>query len=114
VFWVYMLRCADRSFYVGHTDNLEMRMQQHHHGVFPNCYTLERRPLQLVYSQEFGSRDEALTMERRIKGWNRAKKAALINGDWAEISRVSRFTYGKPRNPSTSSGRTDQNKDTDH
>ena len=95
MFCVYMLRCADRSFYTGHTDNLEIRLSQHEQGTFPDCYTFQRRPLQLVYVQEFSSRDEAFQMERRIKGWNRAKKTALIEGDWNEISRISRFKYGR-------------------
>lgn len=106
MFWVYMLKCADQSFYVGHTDNLDNRVGQHQAGIDPDCYTFSRRPLALVFSQEFATREEALAMERRIKGWNRAKKSALIKGDWQEISRISRFKYGR-RSPSTSSGRTD-------
>ena len=94
MFWVYMLRCADRSFYVGHTDNLEQRLAQHRQGTFTTCYTYPRRPVDLVYSG-FPSREEALAMERRVKGWNRAKKTALIAGNWAEISRIARFRYGK-------------------
>jgi predicted GIY-YIG superfamily endonuclease len=50
MFWVYMLRCADRSFYVGHTDNLDLRIAQHHRGAFRTCYTFVRRPVVLVYS----------------------------------------------------------------
>jgi len=106
MFWVYMLSCADCSFYVGHTDNLETRVGQHQQGIDPACYTFSRRPLQLVFSQPFVTREEALAMERRIKGWNRAKKTALIAGDWAEISRIANFKYGT-KIPSTRSGRTD-------
>jgi putative endonuclease len=95
MFWVYMLKCADSSFYVGHTDNLETRLAQHNLGSFPTCYTFNRRPVQLIYSQEFGTRDEALSMEVRIKGWSRAKKSALTKRDWAEVSRISRFKYGR-------------------
>jgi predicted GIY-YIG superfamily endonuclease len=71
-FWVYMLRCGDNSFYIGHTDNLEMRIVQHEAG---DCagYTSSRRPVYLVYSQEFQTRDEALRAERQIKGWSRAR-----------------------------------------
>jgi putative endonuclease len=93
MFWVYMLRCVDCSFYVGHTDNLEQRISQHHQGTFMTCYTFQRRPVTLIYSQSFATREEALTMERRIKGWNRVKKVALQNGDWREVSRISRFKY---------------------
>jgi len=90
MFWVYMLRCADDSFYLGHTDSLERRFAQHRDGVFQSCYTFRRRPIELIYSQDFPAREQALEMERRIKGWSRAKKVALIRGDWEEISRLSR------------------------
>jgi predicted GIY-YIG superfamily endonuclease len=93
-FWVYMLRCADNSFYIGHTDNLETRIARHACG---DCagYTSSRRPVHLVYSQEFQTRDEALQAERQIKGWSRAKKQALIDGDWKHIQQLA---WGK-RNP---------------
>ena len=84
-FWAYMLRCADGRFYVGHTDNLEGRMSQHQHGGYCD-FTARRRPVALVWSQEFPAREEALSAESRLKGWTRAKKLALIEGDWARIS----------------------------
>jgi putative endonuclease len=93
MFWVYMLRCADNSFYVGHTDDLEARLAQHHQGFFRSCYTFDRRPVVLVYTQDFPTREEALSMEQKIKGWSRAKKSALIKGDWPEISRIAGFKY---------------------
>jgi putative endonuclease len=94
-FWVYMLRCADGSFYVGHTDDLDRRLAQHQSGGMPGCYTFRRRPVQPVFCQDFASREEALSMERRLKGWTRAKKQALIAGDWAAIHRLGR---GRNRN----------------
>ena len=97
MFWVYMLRCADRSYYIGHTDNLEVRIAQHHTGALP-CYTLTRRPLALVFSQEFVTREEALAVERQLKGWSRAKKEALIRADWATINRLSRGKHQHQRN----------------
>jgi tRNA(adenine34) deaminase len=89
-FWVYMLECADGSYYVGQTDSLEKRVSQHHAGDMPGCYTFKRRPLNLVWSQEFSNRIEALTSERQIKGWSRAKKQALITGDWARLSELAK------------------------
>lgn len=86
MFWVYMLKCADNSYYLGHTDNLENRLGQHHQKIDPGCYTATRLPVQLVFSQEFITREEALTSERQIKGWSRKKKEALIAGDWNTIS----------------------------
>ena len=91
-FWVYMLRCADNSFYVGHTDDLERRYGQHVEGTFQG-YTHRRRPVKLVYSAELATREEALETERRIKGWSRAKKAALIEDDWETISALARKKF---------------------
>ena len=61
MFWVYMLKCADDSYYTGHTDNLENRLMQHHHKAYPGCFTATRLPIQLVFSQEFPTRDEGST-----------------------------------------------------
>jgi predicted GIY-YIG superfamily endonuclease len=88
-FWVYMLRCSDGSYYVGHTDNLDMRMSQHEMGTLGG-YTSLRRPVELVFAQECSSREEALQRERQIKGWSRGKKEALIHGDWTEVVRLAR------------------------
>ena|SRR3990167_8006686 len=89
MFWLYMLRCADDSYYVGHTDCLDRRMEQHHQGMISICYTVKRRPVLLAYQQEFATREEALAAERQLKGLSRAKKTALINQDWVEISRLA-------------------------
>ena len=86
MFWVYILECADGSFYTGHTDNLQLRVAQHERGVFADCYTYQRRPLKLVFQQQFASRHEAFQAERQIKPWSRAKKIALIKQDWHELS----------------------------
>jgi len=101
-FWVYLLQCADGSYYAGHTDNLEGRLWQHQQG-FGCEWTRRRRPMVLVWSAEAPTREEALAFERRIKGWTRAKKEALISGDWDEIGRLAKPPHVRP---STSSGRT--------
>ncbi len=90
MFYVYMLCCSDNSYYVGHTDALEKRMAQHASGAFPGSYTFSRRPVRLVFVEHFPAREQALAMERRIKGWSRAKKAALIKRDRSEISKLAR------------------------
>jgi predicted GIY-YIG superfamily endonuclease len=98
-FWIYMLRCADQSYYVGHTDNLEVRVAAHQLGNTAG-YTQQRRPVTLVYSEYFGTRAEALEQERRIKRWSRAKKEALIEGDWERISALARKRWkAKPVRP---------------
>jgi putative endonuclease len=86
-----MLRCADNSYYVGSAtgDDLQPRIDQHGSGAFPG-YTFHRRPVLLVWSERFDRITDGIAADRQIKGWSRAKKAALINHDWLEISRLSR------------------------
>ena len=95
-FWAYMLHCSDRSFYVGHTDDLDARIGAHQSGLIPG-YTSTRLPVTLVWSDEFPSRYEALSAERQIKGWSRTKKLALIRGDWARIRELARKPEQKER-----------------
>lgn len=98
-FWVYILRCADGSYYTGHTDNLEKRIGEHTSGAIASCYTFKRRPLQLVFSQDFPTREEALASEQQIKGWSRKKKEAMMRGDWAEVSRLAKSNTPVRRKP---------------
>lgn len=88
-FHAYLLRCNDGSYYAGHTDNLEQRMAQHDTGALGG-YTAARRPVRLVWSACFPTREEAFAAERRIKGWSRAKKEALIAADWERLRTLSR------------------------
>lgn len=88
-FHAYLLRCSDGSFYAGHTEELEHRLAQRSSGALGG-YTASRRPVTLVWTDSFESRDEALAAERRIKGWSRAKKIALIEGDWEKIRLLAR------------------------
>ena len=99
-FWVYILRCSDGSYYTGHTDNLEKRIAEHQAGEFPG-YTSTRLPVELVFKQDFPTREEALAAEQQIKGWSRKKKEAMMRGDWLEVSRIAR---NKTTDPSTGSG----------
>ena len=93
-FWVYLLRCADGSYYTGHTDDLDKRIGEHVAGACGG-YTATRLPVELVWSQECATRIEALNFERQVKGWSRAKKEALIRGDWDEISRLAKCRSDK-------------------
>ena len=88
-FWIYILRCADQSYYTGHTDNFEKRIAEHESGEIVG-YTSTRLPVRLVFSEQFPTREEALACERQVKGWNRKKKEALMRGDWAEIRSLAR------------------------
>lgn len=105
-FYTYILRCRDGSFYTGHTEDIDIRLAQHERGSFPDCYTYVRRPVTLAWSQEVASHYEAIAAERQIKGWSRAKKEALIAGDWERVSLLAR-NWQDGNGPSTSSGRTE-------
>ncbi|MCC6238405.1 MAG: GIY-YIG nuclease family protein [Dehalococcoidia bacterium] len=87
-FFVYMLRCADDSYYVGHTDDLERRVASHEEGAVAG-YTRARRPVTLVWSDETTTRLEALEVERQIKGWSRRKKELLASRGWASLRSTS-------------------------
>jgi len=102
-FYAYMLRCSDGSYYVGRTDNLETRMMQHAQGT--TGYTATRKPCELVWQGEFESRENALAFELQIKGWSRAKKEALIRGDWHTIHLLAKSRTGEA---STSSARSEE------
>ena len=93
-FWCYLLRCADGSYYAGHTDNLEHRIGQHQQGGIDG-YTAKRLPVEIVWSQEFVSREEALAAEQQIKGWSRKKKTAMIRGEWLEVSNLAKKDFSK-------------------
>ena len=89
MFFVYILRCADNTFYVGHTDNLESRTKLHNAG-FGADYTALRRPVTLVHSESFKTQTTALARERQLKRWSGKKKAALIAGDVAALKALSK------------------------
>ncbi|HEY7986074.1 MAG TPA: GIY-YIG nuclease family protein [Methylophilaceae bacterium] len=89
MFWVYILRCADDSYYTGHTDSLEQRINQHHLGT-TDGYTSTRRPVTLVWSQQCSTREEAISAEMQIKGWSRKKKEAMMRGDWERVSQFAK------------------------
>ena len=105
--FVYMLRCADGSFYVGSAtgDDLTKRIAEHQSG-FHHGYTSTRRPVHLVWSEHFPRITDAIAMERKIKGWTRAKKDALIKGDWSAIEQRSKRRGGRPVKKSPSAGET--------
>jgi tRNA/rRNA methyltransferase len=96
-FYVYILRCADGSYYVGHTDDLERRLAAHQSGEIAG-YAYSRRPVQLVFREEFPSRENAFLRERQLKGWSRRKKEALIRGDWDNLGRLS-HAHGSTGSP---------------
>ena len=92
--YLYILRCADGSYYVGTTRaSLEVRIAQHDAGTFDG-YTARRRPVTLVFQQDFDRITDAIAAERQVKGWRRAKKEALIRGEWEALRALS-MSYRK-------------------
>jgi predicted GIY-YIG superfamily endonuclease len=89
VFWLYILRCGNGSYYVGHTDDLDKRMGSHAQGE-GSVHTARFLAAELVYCVEFATRDEAFLRERQVKGWSRAKKEALIRRDWDKLRELAR------------------------
>ena len=87
---VYILLCADGSYYTGSANDFNRRLQEHQEGVSPTAYTFRRRPVKLVWSEEVETLDQALYHEHQIKGWSRAKKEALIRGDFQALHEIVR------------------------
>jgi predicted GIY-YIG superfamily endonuclease len=86
---VYILECADGSYYTGSAADLSQRIWQHEIGASRSSYTFSRRPVKLVWtSEEVGNYSKALEWEKQIKGWSRAKKQALIRGDFDGIHEI--------------------------
>ena len=87
--YLYILRCNDGSYYVGTTrGSLETRISQHNIGYFGG-YTATRRPVALVFQQDFARIEDAIAAERQVKGWRRAKKEALIRGEFDALRELA-------------------------
>jgi putative endonuclease len=89
-YYVYMLLCADGSFYVGITNDSDRRVAEHNVGLDPDSYTHERRPVRLVHCSGFRQVLDAIRWEKQLKGWSRAKKRALVNDDCHAIHEIVR------------------------
>jgi putative endonuclease len=92
--FMYILRCSDNSYYVGSTRNLEARLHQHRTGVGAN-YTKSRLPVELVYATEFVTVAEAFAAEKRVQNWSRAKREALIRGDFDALPGLSKKRFNR-------------------
>jgi putative endonuclease len=84
-YYVYILKCNDTSYYTGITNNLQRRFYEHQSGYNIKCYTHNKRPVTLVWFEMFNCVLDAIATEKRIKGWSRRKKEALINEDWEKL-----------------------------
>jgi putative endonuclease len=96
--FVYILHCADGSYYVGSArgDDLDKRFYEHQTGALGGC-TSTRRPVRLVFHEHFERITDAIAAERRIKGWSRAKKEALIRGEWDRLPWLAKRPGGRAR-----------------
>ena len=88
-YFVYIVECKEGSYYTGVTSDLERRINEHNSGIFKG-YTSSRLPVKLVYSNRFTDINEAINAEKQIKGWSRAKKEAIIIGDYDLLKLLSR------------------------
>ena len=93
--FVYILECADKSYYTGVTNNLELRTEQHNAGIHPASYTFSRRPVKMVFYLLFNSPSQAIAFEKKIKKWSRAKKQALINEQYENLPSLAKKKFKK-------------------
>ncbi|MCF6130120.1 GIY-YIG nuclease family protein [Flavobacterium sp. AS60] len=88
-----MLKCSDTTYYTGVTSNLTQRIYRHEIGYFPDCYTFSRRPVTLVFYAEFTDINFAIEKEKQIKKWSKAKKEALIRGDYDLLPNLAKKKF---------------------
>lgn len=91
--YVYILKCADESYYTGVASNLELRIFQHNIGYYKSCFTYSKRPIILVFYCEFTSISMAISVEKQIKKWSRQKKESLINGEFEKLPNLSKKKF---------------------
>ena len=84
-YYVYLVECSDKSFYIGVTSNLERRIYEHNAGYSLSSYTHSRRPVVLKWYEQCTNPDEAIKIEKQLKGWSRRKKIALIEENWEKL-----------------------------
>ena len=95
VIYLYILKCSDGSYYIGVTNNLDRRLIEHNQGINKESYTFTRRPVELVFHEMFSDFNLAFEWETKIKKWSKAKKQALINGDFELLKVLSKKKFKK-------------------
>jgi len=93
VYFVYILKCADRTYYTGFTSNLENSIKEHKTGKHRDSYTYFRRPVTLEFYAEFTNPNIAIEVEKQIKKWSKAKKEALINGAYDKLPNLAKKKF---------------------
>ena len=89
LFHVYIVKCCDNSYYTGITNDINRRIEEHNEGISPDSYTFNRRPVKLMFYETFNDFRIAEQWEKRIKGWSRKKKEALIENNWEKLKEYS-------------------------
>ncbi len=93
--YVYILKCSDGTYYTGITSNLTQRIIDHQTGRYKGSYTSKRRPVELVFYAEFTDINIAIEKEKQIKKWSKAKKEALINGNFKDLPNLAKKKFNK-------------------
>ena len=88
-YYVYILKCSDSLLYVGLTNNMQRRFEEHENGINKNCFTFKRRPVELIFNQVFNDVEQAIFFEKKIKKWSSRKKLALANWDFDMLKILS-------------------------
>jgi len=81
-YYIYILKCSDGLLYTGFTNDLSRRINEHNFGLNKSCFTFKRRPVEMIFYQEFNDVNQAIYFEKKIKKWSSQKKLALANGDY--------------------------------
>ena len=102
-YWLYILKCSDKSYYTGVCNNLEKRLGEHHDNTDHTSYLFKRKPFKLVFADAFSQVEDAIAREKQVKRWSRAKKKALIENNWNRLQILAR-NYTQYGHPSTGSG----------
>ena len=93
IYYVYILKCSDNTFYTGITSDIESRLVAHQSGKYKNSYTANRLPIKLVFYCEFTEPTKAIETEKQIKKWSKAKKLALINGNFEILPNLAKKKF---------------------
>jgi len=89
LYYVYILKCSDNSYYTGITSDMDRRMNEHKIGKDPESYTFSRRPVELVFHNYFTNVNQAITFEKQVIKWSRKKKEAIIKDEWENLKSLA-------------------------
>lgn len=95
-YWVYIVKCKDKSYYTGVTNNIDRREWEHNNDEDPKHYTYRRRPVKLVYCEDYNDINTAIAREKQIKGWSRKKKEALIKRHYEKLPKLAKGRKDSP------------------